>query len=494
MSDITIGGGSASVAAGLDDIQQAGRRLLALAADVEGLSAAALSIAVNGDLALSVVDAPVTATRAIAAAGLLAGQWQLPLEAVRLADLGASALAAVAAYRAVDDAVAASLDVVRDGVMFGVGQATPVLALGAVTAAVGGHDLGRELDKELYAAPWLVDLAAGGLDGWVGGIASLDPSVAVLLAIAARTAGRPWVPKTQEDALATIVQVGRFGGYVEDTGRVSVVRERQPRPGVAPDDFVGLLSGAMSISDGEDYPGRARVLEVPQADGTSTWVVQVPGTQEWSLRAGDNPNDLVTNLRLMSGESTALMSGVEQALSAAQAESAAASGARGMTRDVSAEPVLLTGHSQGGIAAAALASSAPFRARHQVTHVITSGAPVARFPIPDDTRVLSIEHAEDAVPRLDGDVNPDERHWVTVTRTLTGSTGLATTSAAHHQSRYRETARRVRALANPSVRSFEASAESFTTRGASGVVLTRDYRVRRAAPGRPSTGTGDAPP
>jgi hypothetical protein len=45
---------------------------------------------------------------------------------------------------------------------------------------------------------------------------------------------------------------------------------------------------------------------------------------------------------------------------------------------------------------------------------VTSGAPVGLFPVPATTRVLSIEHADDPVPRLDLSPNPASQSWTTV--------------------------------------------------------------------------------
>ena len=105
-------------------------------------------------------------------------------------------------------------------------------------------------------------------------------------------------------------------------------------------------------------------------------MVVVPGTQEWSPRAGANPFDLTTDVRAVTGDATLAAAGVAAALDLA------AAGRVG--RSTAADPVVLVGHSQGGILAAALASDAGFTARHRVTHVVTSGSPVGLFPVPAD--------------------------------------------------------------------------------------------------------------
>src|SRR5439155_1315285 len=76
------------------------------------------------------------------------------------------------------------------------------------------------------------------------------------------------------------------------------------------------------------------------------------------------------------------------------------------------DPVLLVGHSLGGMEAAALAT------RHTgfaITDVVTAGSPTAQVGgFPDGVRVLSLEHRGDVVPLLDGADNPDTVEQTTV--------------------------------------------------------------------------------
>jgi pimeloyl-ACP methyl ester carboxylesterase len=76
------------------------------------------------------------------------------------------------------------------------------------------------------------------------------------------------------------------------------------------------------------------------------------------------------------------------------------------------DPVMLTGHSQGGIIAASIAAN-PER-DWNIRSVVTAGSPIARIPIPDGVQVMSLEHDQDAVPRLDGRSNPGTATWTTV--------------------------------------------------------------------------------
>jgi hypothetical protein len=81
-----------------------------------------------------------------------------------------------------------------------------------------------------------------------------------------------------------------------------------------------------------------------------------------------------------------------------------------------------------------------------VTHVLTVGSPVAHARIPEQTRVLSLEHEEDVVPALEGADNPDRPRWVTVRASAqgipAGDDGIAG-FRGHDVRAYRWTARRV---------------------------------------------------
>lgn len=227
-------------------------------------------------------------------------------------------------------------------------------------------------------------------------------TLAVRLELAARA-----YEEVERGALAVLrgVRAGadgaaRVGLLTDGDGEVSlrpVPPRWRPAPLTGPGDLVAL---------GADLDGgRVRVVEVDDGGGGSAWVVVVPGTQEWGPRAGPNPFDLTSDVRAVTGDATLAAAGVAGALERARRESG---------RSTPADPVLLVGHSQGGIHAAALAADPGFTRRHRVTHVLTSGAPVAVFPVPTSVAVLSVEHADDPVPALDLTPTPSRAGWVVV--------------------------------------------------------------------------------
>ncbi|GAA4400586.1 hypothetical protein GCM10023153_28200 [Ornithinibacter aureus] len=224
-------------------------------------------------------------------------------------------------------------------------------------------------------------------------------------------------------------------------------------PGVA--DLVAAGEGL----DG----GRVRVVETTRGDGGSAWVVIIPGTQEWSPRPGSNPFDLSTDVRALTGDATIAAAGVSAALARARAESG---------RSSPQDPVMLVGHSQGGILAAALVSDPAFRAGNRVTHVVTSGAPVGLFPVPASTRVLSIEHADDPVSRLDLTPNPSGQSWTTLVAPR-GGQGAPMDLGRHRLSSYVQTVRAAEGAPRGAVPGLDAWQVS------AGEVLGREVRSVR---------------
>ena len=64
----------------------------------------------------------------------------------------------------------------------------------------------------------------------------------------------------------------------------------------------------------------------------------------------------------------------------------------------SREPVLICGHSQGGIVATNLTANAQVRARFNIVATATAGSPTGNSVIPSGTQYLSMENADDVVP------------------------------------------------------------------------------------------------
>ena len=223
-----------------------------------------------------------------------------------------------------------------------------------------------------------------------------------------------------------------------------------------------------------------RVIEVEQPDGSGAWIVQVPGTQVWHPRAGPVPHDLTADVRLMGLQEAVLATATLDALTQAQAATGRATATE--------EPVMLTGHSLGGIAVMVLAADDRVRARANITHVLTAGSPVGHVPVPAQVQVLSFEHVGDVVPLVDLTPNPDLPHWTTVRRDVPGARMFApgTGPPEHSAVTYRETARLAAGAAadgsHPSLEHWTLTAAPFLAAGTGagpGPQRVRDYRVRR---------------
>ena len=188
------------------------------------------------------------------------------------------------------------------------------------------------------------------------------------------------------------------------------VEEADRRMTSAPKGAAALIErvGALYPTDGADR-GTAHVAieSIEHQDGPRAWIVEIPGTQSFMPNGGSNPFDFVADLQLMTGRT----SDVLVATVAAMRDAGIPPG----------EPVLLVGHSLGGIGAMALASNPSFASRYNVQAVVTAGSPVARFAPAGDVSVLSLENSTDIVWALDGAPNPDSPRWITVGHDLRSS-------------------------------------------------------------------------
>jgi hypothetical protein len=64
-------------------------------------------------------------------------------------------------------------------------------------------------------------------------------------------------------------------------------------------------------------------------------------------------------------------------------------------------PVMLAGHSQGGMLAVQLGSDQDFLARYNVTNIMTVGSPIDMAAVDPGINVLAVQHEGDVVPKLD---------------------------------------------------------------------------------------------
>lgn len=313
-------------------------------------------------------------------------------------------------------------------------------AFAAWVESVGEDPLGTVMG-ELYDHPWATDALVSGLP-WV-----LGTEVPLVL-----SAVTPWtftsVPLTYEEVVAGIVAGGGLLGLFADGTPVVTPEPYDPARYPTPEAWQAALdaTAADSVSAlfdnisglGDDTGSEVRVTAVPDGAGGYTWLVEIPGTQDWAPRSGSNPSNLATNLRLMAGShGTAMEEGVLEAVRQAMASLSDRTGVP--LADLEGGPVTLAGHSQGGIVAASLAAD-PGNGLN-VTTVVTGGSPVANMAVPDDVTVVSIEHVQDPVHHLDGNPNPGGPNWTTVVRDVDGHSQVTAGDpfSAHHGALYADT-------------------------------------------------------
>lgn len=238
-----------------------------------------------------------------------------------------------------------------------------------------------------------------------------------------------------------------------------------PEPGSRP---VALrapgVEGTMRRLDWtEQLGGGAIAIETLTGDdGSRRHVVYIPGTQDWWV-TDPNPADAHANLVAVTGGVPDAGRAVRDALTA-----------HGVTPD---EPVMLAGHSQGGMIAAVGAGA--LADRYRVTHVVTAGSPTGRIVVPPGVATLHLENTRDVVPGLDGRANPDTRDRVTVVHDRRRSVQpdapdrSLTVAEAHGLDGYAATAAQVDRGAGPSARAWTDSAGAYLTGGRSEISVYR---------------------
>ena len=121
-------------------------------------------------------------------------------------------------------------------------------------------------------------------------------------------------------------------------------------------------------------------------------IVNIPGTEKWGPGAGDNPMDLTGN---------AWQAGPNGWSAGSEATADAISQLYEQHDIPPGTPLMLNGHSQGGMIASSLAANEDFASQFNVTNVMTYGAPVDNYDVPADVNQLNIQHRLDVVPRID---------------------------------------------------------------------------------------------
>jgi len=448
--ELSVSGGAGGLSAHYDDLELLAKYSDADGAVFAGLSARGHAILADPDVVASaVLDPPGMVAFAEALLGALEGLSGL---SAQLLARGGALRTVSLSYQAADEAERGLLDGARFLVGYELGHHPGLLA---VLAANGylvyrmASAVGVRIDWQrlLTEHPGLVDDAVGAAPGLLDGLPGPDPVSGV--ASAARLIARLY-----PDGQPVVTDLG------VDTGDPSMTR---PPAGYA--DLVAGLSYRDNQSNGA-HQGEIDVRVVTRPDGSRAYIVDLPGTKDRHLEPGPHPgplNDMGTNFHAIAGEPTSYEAGVAEALRRAGA---------GAT-----DPVMLVGHSQGGIVAADAAHDFVVSGQFNVTHVVTLGAPVGRIEVPATVAMLSVENRDDIVPHLDAAANPDTANRTTVSFTRdTGNVGLNHDLATS----YLPAARTLDGSTAASVTQFRTSAAAFFDAADGTALTTHAYQVTRS--------------
>ena len=404
-ADITsITGGSAGLAATYAAVRALADTYDTAGSLLRGWAALGAETMADPDLAASAILAPLTFAEAECAVltattgpdGVLVEScgWEADALAVR---------AVLAAFETTDALVRAAVDELDHAVGrtagFTLGAGAPVLVPAlAATLPLVPPVVRRELEDWVVAHPGVVQHAANGGGGLLEGLwDGLTPAVpggplgvplvvpdtgsgADLLALLYGDDGHPVVTEVHPPVCMDESQPADLEGLVSHLSAIASLSAAPDSP------FNGTLE-IQTLDAGTD--GVRHIVYLPGTDDIAT----LPWTQDGDVR--DAGTDLISD----AGHQTVYQQGILQAMAQA-----------GIGPH---DPVLLVGHSLGGMEAAAILGHG---SGFDVTNVVTAGAPTAQVDgFPAGSHVLSLEHHGDIVPALDGAPNPDSVEQATVT-------------------------------------------------------------------------------
>ena len=133
-----------------------------------------------------------------------------------------------------------------------------------------------------------------------------------------------------------------------------------PTTSIPPRTLSDLVLDLSTRNQGQ--PGEISVSFVTGADGVRRAIVDIPGTKSWNPAPVADVTSVGTDILAIAGHDTSYERGVFEALTDA-----------GVHPDV---PIMLVGHSEGGIVAVNAARDAAESGRFRITHVVTAGSPI----------------------------------------------------------------------------------------------------------------------
>lgn len=468
--DLTISGGAGGITANYEDMLRYASVLDGAGDNLRGRSGDLAKLLIDGDILQAAVLCPVEVAGLEAAIDAVAtgpsGAFWVSTEfEVTARYLRTS----VTVLQETDELLAQAEELAWTAGGWTAGALAPTAVLGLLAAAASNpallayliankDDLLADLQTTLYDNPWMLEaltrMAPGMVQGLLFTLASLVPGGAA--ALIALTDGN-WPTGDYPSAIAGLLALANKGGLLDDTGDFTVDEvPGSDRPlTITADNALQTIFDQQGEMGAAGQEGQVQIVRIDHGDGPPSWIVQIPGTQDWSPSRGDNPIDLTSNVNMMAMPDQTV---IEREVAEAMRQAGIKPG----------EGVMMTGHSQGGITAASMASDPDILKEFDIKSVVTGGSPIGRFDIPDDISVMSLEHLQDIVPKLDGADNPDQPNWTTVTRELsdaegTDASGQRGPGAAHSTSNYAATGADVDRSDDPGIVQWRDAQDEFFT-------------------------------
>ena len=375
--DWSVRGGEAGVRAAHEDLLRLADLLAGIAEQCWSWARSLERLAVAPALGVAAPLAPVSAARV--GAEVLQALRLLLHCALEARTLAGRLRAGVATYRAADGLLTSTVQSLQVAAGAALGTSAPLLLppLGVVAGSLqlAGADPQEQLEAWVVHHPEELGFLAGGAAGvWRG--------------VAAALLVPPWAP----GPLTYAGTMHLLGAWLPE-GAARAEQIAGPTRVAAPQGAGDLLRAVEASGGDGAVPGEIGILRLHGSDGVERYVVLLPGTASWALRPGQEPRDLAGNLHLSAEEETAYAAGVVLALTQARVPPGA--------------PVLLVGHSQGGMVAARLAADPAVRSAFSIRAVLSAGAPLGRAASMPGVAGLALENTTDLVPTLEGRANPD---------------------------------------------------------------------------------------
>ena len=396
---VGVSGGADGIDAHLDDMESTAGLIGGVGADMTLLALTGHRyLADPGVLASAVLDPAGSARFEWAMLRALDGDGGLTTVAVGIGVSAVKLKAAAVAYRTADSMQAAFMDAAE----FVMAPVTFVVSVGGLLAISGKHVL--EGDGVVQALQHTITDHPGIVDGAVGSVPGLLATLGAVNPLARGAWGAMGYPTTVPAGAAGLARL-----YPDGRPTVRPLGHDESQGAITPPATLKNVLEGLASRNGHEGEIDVRVVETTDARGNvhRSVIVDIPGTKVWNPPGHDTDmiQDLGTNLHGVANDTTSYERAVRIALDKALDDAGVKPGDH--------VPVMLVGHSQGGIVAAHAAGNLGSD-RYDVTHVVTAGSPVGEVDIPERVRVLSIENTHDVIPHLDSQENPDRSNWTTV--------------------------------------------------------------------------------